>query len=226
MARRAVILFNLGGPDSLEAVEPFLFNLFFDPAIISVPTPLRWLLAKAISWRRGPVARKIYGEIGGKSPLLEQTAAQAKALEETLRKTDGETRVWPCMRYWHPRADQVAAEVKAFEPEKIVLLPLYPQFSTTTSGSSIREWESVTVKMGLNVATTRICCYPEEPGFIEAMATAVVAAIDRIAGEGPIRILYSAHGLPKKIVDRGDPYQSQVERTVRSIEDRIARPRR
>ncbi len=224
MPRQAVIVFNLGGPDSLEAVEPFLFNLFFDPAIIAVPTPLRWLLAKAISRRRGPIARQIYAEIGGKSPLLVQTIEQAKALENVLRETESDTRVWPCMRYWHPRAEAVVAEVKAFGPDRIVLLPLYPQFSTTTSGSSVREWETVAAQAGLKVETTRICCYPEEEGFVDAIAEKVRESIDRAANIGPIRVLYSAHGLPKKVIDRGDPYQNQVERTVRAIRERIDRP--
>ena len=135
MARTAVVLFNLGGPDSLEAVRPFLFNLFNDPAIIGAPGPLRWLLAKAISQRRAPVARAIYGEIGGKSPLLELTEAQATALEGALGGA-GETRAFIAMRYWHPFSDETARLVKAYGPEETVLLPLYPQYSPTTPGSS------------------------------------------------------------------------------------------
>src|SRR4249920_187834 len=100
--RVALVLFNLGGPDSLEAVQPFLFNLFSDPAIIRLPGPVRRLLAAALSRRRAPVARDIYRELGGASPLLPQTSEQARALERRLRQRDLDARVFVCMRYWHP----------------------------------------------------------------------------------------------------------------------------
>ena len=123
--RVAVVLFNLGGPDSLGAVRPFLFNLFRDPAIISLPAPFRQLLARIISWRRAKVAREIYQKLGGSSPLLAQTHAQAEALTQALAGTH-ETRVFVAMRYWHPMAATVAREVAAYAPDEVVLLPLYP----------------------------------------------------------------------------------------------------
>ena len=144
MTKLAVVLFNLGGPDTQEAVRPFLFNLFKDPAIIGLPNPLRWLVAQMISRRRAPMAREIYRNLGGGSPLLPNTEAQARALEEALHRRiegpDHEVRVFISMRYWHPRSDETAAKVKAFAPDQIVLLPLYPQYSTTTSGSSLADW--------------------------------------------------------------------------------------
>ena len=121
--RIAVVLFNLGGPDNLDAVQPFLFNLFNDPAIISSPSPVRWLLAKLISKRRAPIAREIYQHLGGKSPLLEQTDAQAQALE-TLLQNSLEAKVFIAMRYWHPFSSETVAEVNSYAPDEVVLLPL------------------------------------------------------------------------------------------------------
>lgn len=220
MSRTAVVIFNLGGPDGPDAVRPFLFNLFNDPAILRMPGPFRWLLAKLISTRRAPVAREIYGKIGGRSPILEQTEAQRDALQAAL-DTGGDSRVFIAMRYWHPFADECAAEVAAYRPDRIVLLPLYPQFSTTTTGSFQRVWRAAARKAGLNARTTEICCYPTEPGFIASMAEATAQAIERASGFGTPRVLFSAHGLPKKIVAAGDPYQAQVEATVAAIRARL-----
>jgi len=134
--RKAIILFNLGGPDKLENVEPFLFNLFNDPAILNLPKIFRFPLAKIIANRRAPVAKKIYEELGGSSPILKLTIQQSKKLEEKLNeKTNlNEYKCFIVMRCWHPRASQVINEVKLFDPQEIVLLPLYPQFSASTSG--------------------------------------------------------------------------------------------
>jgi ferrochelatase len=209
--RTAVVLFNLGGPDTPDAVRPFLFNLFSDKAIIRLPGPLRWLVATMISRRRAPLAAEIYRKIGGGSPLLANTEAQARALEEAL----GEGyRCFIAMRYWHPRAAATAREVQAWQAERIVLLPLYPQYSTTTTASSLREWPD------LGIPTRTICCWPSEPGFIAAIATRVAAAL--VAQPGA-RVLFSAHGLPERTVKAGDPYQWQVERTAASIVARIGR---
>jgi len=219
MARTAVILFNLGGPDSLDAVEPFLFNLFNDPAIIGAPGPIRWAIAKLISRRRAPVAREIYAELGGASPLLANTENQARALEAAL---GGETRAFVVMRYWRPMSDAVAHEVAAFAPERIVLLPLYPQYSTTTSGSSIADWRRAAAKAGITTPTQAICCYPTVPGLIDAIAGLVREGLERAGGPGDARILFSAHGLPKRVVERGDPYQWQVEQTAAAVAERVA----
>ena len=137
--KKAVVLFNLGGPDNLESVEPFLFNLFNDPAIISIPSIFRYPLAKIISKRRAPIAKNIYKEIGNKSPILKLTQDQATSLENTL-STKGDYKCFVIMRCWHPRAEDVIKEVKKYNPEEIILLPLYPQYSASTSGSSIKEW--------------------------------------------------------------------------------------
>ncbi len=221
MTRIAVVLFNLGGPDSLASVRPFLVNLFSDPAIIALPQPLRWLVAQLIAWRRAPVARRIYERLGGGSPLLANTEAQARALEAAL----GEGyRVFVAMRYWHPFARETAAAVKAWAPERVVLLPLYPQFSTTTTASSLAEWQRAAAAAGLRLPTGALCCYPTEPGFIAGL----VAEIEKVLRLWPPsekkRILFSAHGLPEKIVKAGDPYQWQVEQTVAAIRGALARP--
>jgi protoporphyrin/coproporphyrin ferrochelatase len=222
MSKTAVVLFNLGGPDGPPAVQPFLFNLFFDPAIIRLPLPLRWLLAKLISTRRAPVAREIYREMGGGSPLLPNTQAQAVALAEALRaKGMADTEVFIAMRYWHPRAKQTVKEVVAYAPDRVVLLPLYPQYSTTTSASSLQEWAREARAAGLTAPATTLCCYPEESGFIDAVVAGLREALREVRHETAPRVLFSAHGLPKKIVDQGDPYQWQVEQSVAAVVRRM-----
>ncbi len=219
MGKTAVVLFNLGGPDRLEAVRPFLFNLFDDPAIITAPRPLRWLLAQWISRRRAPVARKIYAELGGGSPLLPNTQAQAKALETALNAENGAAgfRVFIAMRYWHPMSDETARAVKAYDPERVLLLPLYPQFSTTTTGSSVVDWTRAAAAAGLTAPTRSLCCYPTQPGFIAEIAGLLRAALAEMEAGASPRVLFSAHGLPKKFIDRGDPYQWQIEQTAAAV---------
>lgn len=212
----AVVLFNLGAPDSLEAVQPFLFNLFDDPAIIRLPNPFRFLLAKLIAKRRAPVAAKIYQELGGKSPLLENTERQARALESAL-KGKFEARVFIAMRYWHPFAAETACQVKAFGPDRVVLLPLYPQFSTTTTGSSLADWNRAARAAGIASETAAVCCYPRDQAFIGAHVEAIVPYLAKALARGKTRVLFTAHGLPEKVVKAGDPYQWQVEETVERI---------
>ena len=218
MARTAVVLFNLGGPDGPGAVRPFLFNLFRDKAIIALPAPLRLPLAWAIARRRAKVAAEIYARIGGASPLLAETRAQANALAAAM---GGETRVFVAMRYWHPLVEETAGEVAAWKPERVLLLPLYPQFSTTTTRSSLEAWRAAAKRIGLAAPTTAICCFPTLAGMVEAQAALAAVALAK-AGSGA-RLLFSAHGLPKRIVARGDPYAEQVEMTARAIVARLAR---
>ncbi len=219
----AVVLFNLGGPDSLSAVRPFLFNLFNDPAIIGAPAPIRWCLAQWISRRRAPVARKIYEKLGGRSPLLELTQRQAAALETLLGET-GEARVFVAMRYWHPRSGETARLVKEFAPDHIVLLPLYPQYSTTTTGSSLKDWRRAAARSGLDAPTSAVCCYPTEAGWIRAQARLIRAGLDKASDQGEPRVLFSAHGLPKQVIEGGDPYQWQVEATAAAVVEELAMP--
>ncbi|MEH6404826.1 MAG: ferrochelatase [Sneathiella sp.] len=221
MARKAVVLFNLGGPDTLAAVEPFLFNLFYDPAIIGLPKPLRYLVAKLISKRRAPIAKEIYKLLGGGSPILVQTQDQATALEAYLSDNKDEYKVFIAMRHWHPRADETVKNVANFDPDEVILLPLYPQYSTTTTGSSIKEWEKLAILAKLNCPTTSVCCYPQNSGFVGACVDLIQQKLSEIEGERP-RLLFSAHGLPKKIIEAGDPYQWQVEKSVAAIVEQLA----
>lgn len=221
MSRLAVVLFNLGGPDRPEAVKPFLFNLFYDPAIIALPKPLRWLLARLIAARRAPTAAAIYAKIGGGSPLLRLTRDQGGALEARLGP---DAKVFIAMRYWYPQSDEVAAQVKAFAPARVVLLPLYPQYSTTTTESSLKDWRRAAAAVGLAVPTVAVCCYPAETGFVAAHARLIRTALAAAAPAGTPRILFSAHGLPKKVIARGDPYQWQVEQTAAAIVRALALP--
>jgi ferrochelatase len=212
----AIILFNLGGPDSLDAVQPFLRNLFSDPAIIALPKWLRIPLARFIASRRTPKAKKIYEQIGGGSPILGQTEAQARALEDALG-SEHECRGYVCMRYWHPLTETVVKSVGRFKPDRIVLLPLYPQYSTTTTGSSFTAWKKAAP---FKVPTTEVESYPTEPGYIDASVELVKQGLAE-AGDVPVRVLFSAHGLPEKIVKAGDPYQRQVEESAKAIADRL-----
>ena len=225
MARIAVVLFNLGGPDRPEAVRPFLFNLFNDPAIIALPGPLRWLVAILISRRRAPVARKIYAHIGGRSPLLALTEAQARALEACLGEGEDEVRAFVAMRYWHPFSEAAARAVADYRPDEVVLLPLYPQYSTTTTGSSLAAWHRAAAAAGVRAPARAVCCYAAAPGLVAAHAAAIGALLDEAAAAdtGAPRLLLSAHGLPERVIARGDPYQWQIERTAEAIVAALAR---
>lgn len=216
--KTGIVLFNLGGPDSPEAVEPFLRNLFSDPAIISLPGIVRLPLARVIARRRAPFARAIYDHMGGRSPILEETQAQARALETALGP---DTKVVVAMRCWHPFSDGAAEALRRFAPDRIILLPLYPQFSTTTSASSFLDWERAARKAGLTARTTRICCYPSNAGFIAAAAAKIRAVLENPLPGISYRLLLSAHGLPKRTIEKGDPYQFQVERTAKSLVDAL-----
>jgi len=216
----AVVLFNLGGPDGPEAVRPFLYNLFRDPCIIGAPTPLRQAIAAFISSTRAKGARANYARMGGASPLLRETRDQAEALSEALAAdlAGFETRVFVAMRYWTPLVEETAREVAAFAPDEIVLLPLYPQFSTTTTASSFGAWRRAYKGPG---RTRAVCCYPDEAGLVEAHARRVEAAWVKAGRPEGLRLLFSAHGLPEKVVAAGDPYQWQIERTCAAVAARI-----
>ncbi len=214
MKKTAVVLLNLGGPDSLAAVEPFLFNLFNDRAIIGLAQPWRRLLAKLLARRRAPAARAIYRRLGGVSPLFANTAAQPQALQAELG-TDH--RVFVAMRYWPPYAADAAAALRDWQPAEVVLLPLYPQFSTTTTASSFAAWQAAAAALGLDLPTRMVCCYPEDTGFIGALVTEIRRALEAWPAGERVRLLFSVHGLPQKTVAAGDPYPWQVERTAAAL---------
>jgi ferrochelatase len=212
----AVVLFNLGGPDQLKSVKPFLFNLFRDPAIITLPAVARYPLAALISTTREKIAQANYAMMGGASPLLAETQAQCLVLEALLnaQAPNVETRCFIAMRYWKPFAKDAAAEVAAFAPDDVVLLPLYPQYSTTTTASSLKDWLGVYKGPG---RTRTVCCYPTARGLVEAHVEAIGETWRKAGEPDQLRLLFSAHGLPQKIVDAGDPYQAQIEATARAI---------
>ena len=214
--KKAIILFNLGGPDKIENVEPFLFNLFNDPAILNLPTFLRYPLAKLISNRRAPVAKKIYEELGGSSPILKLTKEQSSALEIKLNQTqtEDEYKCFIVMRCWNPRAKDVIKDVQLYGPDEVVLMPLYPQYSAATSGSSIKEWKDVCKKNNYNIKTSTICCYPTDQNFINAHTKEIIKKIKDLKN---FKLIFSAHGLPEKNIKKGDPYQWQVEQSVKKI---------
>ena len=214
--KKAIILFNLGGPDSLDNVEPFLFNLFNDPAILNLPGFLRFPLAKLISKRRAPVAKKIYEELGGSSPILKLTEEQSKALETKLNNDDdnSEYKSFVVMRCWHPRAKTVINDVKNYNPDEVILMPLYPQYSAATSGSSIKEWKDICKKNNFKAKTSTICCYPTDNNFILAHKNEILKKINNLEN---YKLIFSAHGLPEKNIKNGDPYQWQVEQSVNKI---------
>ncbi|OEY86461.1 ferrochelatase [Wolbachia pipientis] len=219
---RAVVLLNLGGPDSLNAVHPFLFNLFYDKRIINLPNPLRFVLAKLISSKRVKTTLEIYKQIDNKSPILENTKIQAATLEQQLNhKRDYEYKVFISMRYWHPFANEVIKDVKLFNPSIIILLPLYPQYSTTTTLSSIENWQKAAKKHHLECNTKIINHYYDNQDFITAHVE-LINQYYRLASKiGKPRVLFSAHSLPISIVKKGDPYVRQVEKSVELITKKL-----
>ena len=215
MSRIAVVLFNLGGPDGPSSVKPFLYNLFSDPAIVGAPGFIRKPLAAFISATREKSAIANYARMGGGSPIVVETLDQANALEDCLRarRASDEVKVFIAMRYWAPRARDVAQAVRAFSPDEVVLVPLYPQFSTTTTGSSLTAWRAAYRGVGVSRA---ICCWYAEPGFITAHVQRILETW-RAAGTPKVRLLFSAHGLPERTIAAGDPYQWQIEQTCAAI---------
>ena len=220
----AVVLFNLGGPDSPSAVKPFLFNLFNDSAIIRLPNPFRWLLATIISTIRAPKSRKLYELVGGKSTLLPATEQQANELKNSISNLAEHVEVFVCMRYWDPMVEEVVGKISDFSPDRIALLPLYPQFSTCTTGTSIKAFQREMKRQEIDIPSDTLCCYPTHSGFLDATISNINEALIKARRFGRPRILLSAHGLPEKIIDSGDPYKWQVEQTAMAIVEAVGDP--
>lgn len=216
----AVVLFNLGGPDGPKAVQPFLYNLFSDKAIIGAPAGIRQAIALLISTLRNKSAQANYNIMGGGSPIMPQTQAQADALRKAMaaKHAGDDIQLFIAMRYWHPFTAEAAKLVEAYGPDEIILLPLYPQFSTTTTGSSVKEWNRVYRGSG---QVREICCYPTLDGVIEAHAKSIERAFEAAGSPAGVRLLFSAHGLPENIIQKGDPYQSQIEATAAAVAARL-----
>lgn len=220
MKKTAVILLNLGGPASQQEIKPFLLSLFSDPAILTLPNPFRFLLSYLITRRRLKEAQHIYAQLGGGSPLLKNTKTQAIALEEELG--DG-YKVFIAMRHAAPLTKQAFQDVIDYDPDEVVLLPLYPQYSTTTTESSLKEWKRVAE--GTCGPAHFIHSYPDQNGFIEGMAELTLPHYEKAKKFGTPRILLTAHGLPEKIIKKGDPYQAHVERTANQLIEKIGIPK-
>jgi len=218
--RLGVVLFQLGGPDTLEAIEPFLYNLFCDPDIIDFPFArlARKPLAKLISSTRARTVRHHYSIIGGGSPIRRNTEGQARALEAELEARGVDACCFVAMRYWHPFTAEAVAALERAHCDEIVLLPLYPQFSSTTTGSSLNEWNRRFRRNGAPVHT--VSNFYRNEAYLDAL----VETIDRtLAGfEKPERteIIFSAHSVPLAVIERGDPYQRQIEETVALVMER------
>jgi ferrochelatase len=214
--RIAVVLLQLGGPDCLEAVEPFLYNLFLDPDIIDFPFAkiARQPLAKLISATRAKKVQKTYAAIGGKSPIVEWTAKQARALQEVLRQSM-DARVFVAMRYWHPFTEEVVEELARDSYGDIVLLPLYPQYSKTTTGSSFNEWRRrFHADAFPDTRVTMIQDFYRHAGYLDSLVENIQIGLDRFPDPTRVHLVFSAHGIPTSVIESGDPYQVQIEETV------------
>ncbi|HEV2350792.1 MAG TPA: ferrochelatase [Terriglobia bacterium] len=218
----AVVLFQLGGPDSLAAVEPFLYNLFLDPEIFDFPFArlARPTLARLISSRRAKKVQDHYASIGGKSPIRELTELQAAALETELRQTI-DARVFVAMRYWHPLTEEAVAQITSNNFCQLVLLPLYPQYSKTTTGSSLNEWHrkyAATGKDGLS--TTIVKEFYQHRIYVDSVVDKINEGLQRFPMPERAHLVFSAHGVPMSVIEAGDPYQIQIEATVKLVMER------
>jgi len=232
----AVLLFNLGGPNNLDEVQPFLVNLFSDREIIELPlgAALQPIMARVIATLRGPSVRRNYARIGGGSPQLWITKQQAAALEDSLnaaRPSGGRYRVFIAMRYSEPTCETALAAIAATGIRRIITLTLFPHFSKATTGSSRREFERVLAKpiwRSLNFQVPHIDRYAGDPAYLDAMAATMNAAWLAIPSERRSRavILFSAHGLPQQFIDDGDPYVEDIETTRQGLLDRARLPNR
>lgn len=228
MGRVGVLLLNLGGPDELEDVRPFLYNLFSDPEIIRLPVP--WLqkpLAWFISTARSRKSQENYKEIGGGSPLRRITEEQAQALKAQLQTEGKDAQVYIGMRYWHPFTEEAVVRIKRDQLEKLVILPLYPQFSISTSGSSFRVLERIWQEDPAlqKLPYTVIPSWYDEPAYLQAMANLIAQELDKFSNPDQVHIFFSAHGVPLSYVEEaGDPYQSEIEECTRLIIKTLNRP--
>jgi len=214
-----IVLFQLGGPDTLEAIEPFLYNLFCDPDIIDFPFARigRKPLAKLISTTRARKVQHHYATIGGCSPIRRHTERQAEALERELQEEGIDAHCFVAMRYWHPFTSEAIERVRRAGCDELVLLPMYPQYSSTTTGSSLNEWSRLFCD---DIPVHRVESFYRNTAYLDAVAEKVDQALGRFSDSRHPEILFSAHSVPLAIVEKGDPYQRQIEETVRLVMQR------
>ncbi|MBL6664438.1 MAG: ferrochelatase [Rickettsiales bacterium] len=226
--KTAVILFNIGGPDSLESIKPFVFNSLNNKATIPLPWPLRPLLTKRIATKREKASKEVYSNLGTKSPLLDITLNQADALEKELSFI-GNFKVFIIMRYWKPLAAETIPKVIAYDPDQIILLPLYPQFSSATTDSSIKDFiktlKKHTISLKESVKTKIVCCYPTEEDFIKSHSIIINKSLSKYykGNIADFRFLFFAHGLPQKLINKGDPYSFQVGQTTQNVVNNLTK---
>jgi protoporphyrin/coproporphyrin ferrochelatase len=220
--RIAVVLFQLGGPDTQEAVEPFLYNLFCDPDIINFPGSFlaRKPLAKLISTTRSKKVRQHYAEIGGGSPIRRLTEQQAISLERALRPHIP-ARAIVAMRYWHPGTHEAIAALESAPYDELVLLPLYPHYSFATTGSSLKEWHRLYKP---KVPVQRIDHFYDHPDYIAAVVERINGVLENLPDPDDVCLVFSAHGLPLTLVEKGDPYPKQIATTVELVRELGAWP--
>ena len=217
--RVGIVLFQLGGPDTLEAIEPFLYNLFCDPDIIDFPFARigRKALAKLISTTRARKVQHHYATIGGRSPIRPNTERQARALERELRGQGIDAHCFIAMRYWHPFTREAIAQLQAVECNEIVLLPMYPQYSSTTTGSSLNEWNRL---FGDDIPSHCVETFYRNTIYLDSVVEKVNHALSRFSEQSRPEIIFSAHSIPMSVIEKGDPYQEQIEETVALVMER------
>jgi protoporphyrin/coproporphyrin ferrochelatase len=228
MSRVGVLLLNLGGPEQLEDVRPFLYNLFSDPEILRLPIKnLQKAFAWFISTMRASQSQENYRRIGGGSPLRRITEAQAQALQKELQEQGQDTQMYIGMRYWHPFTDDAIAQIKQDGIEELIILPLYPQFSISTSGSSFRLLEKLWAEDPelKNIKYSVIPSWYDHPGYIASMADLLKQELDQFENPDDVTVFFSAHGVPKSYVEEaGDPYQKEIEASTKLIMQKLQRP--
>jgi protoporphyrin/coproporphyrin ferrochelatase len=223
--RVGVVLFQLGGPDTLEAIEPFLFNLFCDPDIIDFPFARigRKPLAKLISSTRARKVQHHYATIGGGSPIRRFTEQQARALQLELRQSGMDAHCFVAMRYWHPFTAEAVEQLRAANCDEVVLLPLYPHYSRTTTGSSLNEWKR---RFRGDLPVKSIETFYRHELYLEAVTEKIEEGLARFADPQRPEIVFSAHSVPVAVIEKGDPYQRQIEETVELLMQRGGWPNR
>src|ERR1700738_751219 len=217
--RVGIVLFQLGGPDTLEAIEPFLYNLFCDPDIIDFPFARigRKALAKLISTTRARKVQHHYATIGGGSPIRRFTERQARALEAEMANAGLDARCFVAMRYWHPFTSEAVEQLRAADCDEVVLLPLYPQYSSTTTGSSLNEWRRL---FHDDVPVYQVDHFYQDPAYLDAMVERMEEALARFSRFDRAEVVFSAHSVPVAVIEKGDPYQRQIEETVELVMQR------
>ena len=227
MGRVGIVLLNLGGPERIQDVGPFLYNLFADPEIIRLPLPvLQKPLAWLISSLRSSKSQEAYRSIGGGSPLRRITDHQARELQSLLRQRGMEATTYVAMRYWHPFTESAVADMKADEIDQVVVLPLYPHFSISTSGSSFRELQRLQQADAdfAQLPLRAIRSWYDHPGYLKAMVQLIIKELDACVDPATAHVFFSAHGVPKSYVEEaGDPYQSEIQNCARLIMETLDR---